>query len=430
MKKCVGIVILCLAMLSTSMSQASDWPQFRGPCRDGKSRETGLIKKWPEGGPKEIWSVEGLGIGFSSASIADGYVYTTGMVGEEKQGMCFAFDLNGRPEWTASYGRDWNGSHEGARTTPTVDGDRVYVFSGYGNLVCFDAKTGKEKWAVDTLEKFKGRNLKWGLSESPLIYGDKVICTPGGKDATMVALDKMDGRTIWTTKGLSEKAAYCSAVVVELNGKPLIATNVQKSIILVDPDNGKVVHRVPHEKRHDLAAVSPIVTGRYLYVTTGYTRDDAPDPNEFPDRGRMFELKPDGSNYELKWTERRLDCHHGGVILIDGNIHGSSSAIYPPDSKEEVIGMWYCLGLATGRIEYEAKLVGKGSVIYADDMLYCYGEGGRVGLVRITPGGYEMVSSFEVTKGTAEYWAHPSISDGRLYIRHGSALMAYDIKGE
>ena len=429
MKEYLRMIVLGFALLGTSLCWAADWPQFRGSDRNGKSPETGLLKEWPEGGPKEVWSVEGLGIGFSSAAVADGYVYTTGMVGKEKQGICFAFDLNGQPKWTASYGRDWNGSHEGARTTPTVDGDRVYVFSGYGNLVCFDAKTGEEKWAVDTLEEFEGQNLKWGLSESVLIYGDKVICTPGGKDATMVALDKMDGQTIWTTKGLSEKAAYCSPVVVELNGKPLIATNVQKSIILVDPDNGNVVHRVPHEKRHDLAAVSPVVSGRYLYVTTGYTRDDAPDPNEFPDRGRMFELTPDGSKYELKWTERKLDCHHGGVMLIDGNIRGSSSAIYPPASKEEVIGMWYCLGLPAGQIKCEAKLVGKGSVIYVDDMLYCYGEGGKVGLVRISPTGYEMVSSFEITKGTDEHWAHPSISNGRLYIRHGNALMAYDIRG-
>jgi len=435
MKEYLRMIVVGCVLLSTSLSWGADWPQFGGPARDGKSSETGLLNKWPAGGPKELWSVEGLGIGYSSAAVAGGYVYTTGMVGKDKQGICFAFDLNGRPKWTASYGRDWNGSHEGARTTPTVDGDRVYVFSGYGNLVCFDAKTGEQKWAVDTLEKFEGQNLKWGLSESVLIYGDKAICTPGGKDATMVALNKMNGETIWTTKGLRtakglcEKAAYCSPVVVELSGKPLIATNVQKSIILVDPDNGEVVHRIGHEKRHDLAAVSPVVSGRYLYVTTGYTRDGAPDPNEFPDRGRMFELKPDGSGYELKWTERKLDCHHGGVVLIDGHIHGSSSAIYPPASKEEVIGMWYCLELATGKIKYEAKLVGKGSVIYADDMLYCYGEGGVVGLVRIMPTGYEMVSSFEITKGTDEHWAHPSISDGRLYIRHGNALMAYDIKG-
>jgi outer membrane protein assembly factor BamB len=195
-----------------------------------------------------------------------------------------------------------------------VDGDRVYVFSGYGNLVCFDAKTGEEKWAVDTLEKFQGQNLKWGLSESVLIYGDKVICTPGGKDATLVALNKMNGETIWTTKGLRtaeglyEKAAYCSPVVVDVRCKRLIATNIQESIVLIDPDNGNTVYRIYHKKRHDLAAVSPVVTGRYLYVTTGYTRDDSSKPEDFPDRGRMFELTPDGSKYELKWTERKLDC--------------------------------------------------------------------------------------------------------------------------
>ncbi|MHC4619321.1 MAG: outer membrane protein assembly factor BamB family protein [Planctomycetota bacterium] len=400
----------------------ADWPQFRGPNRDGKSTETGLLKKWPQTGPELLWSVEGLGIGFSSAAVADGYVYTTGMVGKENQGILFAFDLDGHLKWIAPYGPEWSGSHEGTRTTPTVDGDRAYVFSGHGNLACFDSKTGEQKWAVDTLNRFNGKNIKWGLSESVLIFENKVICTPGGADATLVALDKKTGNTIWTTKGLSEKAAYCSPVVVHVAGRTLLATNVQQSVVLIDPYSGAVLHRVPHKKRHDLAAVSPVVIGRYLYVTTGYTRDD------FPDRGMMFELAPDASKYELKWTERKLDCHHGGLILIDGNVHGTSSAIYPPASKEKVKGMWYCLELATGRIKYDAKLVGKGSVIYAEGLLYCYGENGTLALVRPTPAGYEMLSSFPITKGTAEHWAHPAISDRRLYIRHGNALIAYDIK--
>jgi outer membrane protein assembly factor BamB len=243
-----------------------------------------------------------------------------------------------------------------------------------------------------------------------------------------VALDKMTGDTIWTTKGLSEKAAYCSPVVYEIGGKKLIVTNIQKSVVLIDPHNGNVVCRIPHEKRHDLAAVSPVVQDRYLYVTTGYTRDD------FPDRGMIFELSPDASSYTLMRTERKLDCHHGGVVLVDGHIHGTSSVIYGPASKaaskEKNKGKWYCMELATGQIKYQGRLVGKGSVIYVDGMLYCYGENGMVGLVKVTETGYEMVSSFKVAKGTAEHWAHPTVSNGRLYIRHGNALMAYNIKAK
>ncbi|MHC4646194.1 MAG: outer membrane protein assembly factor BamB family protein [Planctomycetota bacterium] len=421
MRDYVQTAVLILCLLGVSVCFGADWPQFRGPDRDGKSNETGLLKQWPEGGPKELWSVEGLGIGFSSAAVADGYVYTTGMVGKAKEGVVFAFDLEGNPKWKESYGTDWKGPHEGTRTTPTVDGDRVYVFSGYGNLVCFDARTGNEKWAVDTMERFKAKNIKWGLSESVLIFDNKVICTPGGDNATMVALNKMTGETIWKTSSLSEKAAYCSPVVIERNGRKVILTNIQKSIVFIDPVNGNVIYRIPHEKRHDLAAVSPVYKDGFVYVTTGYARED------FPVRGMMFELSADTTSHTLRWMEPKLDCHHGGLVLLDGDVHGTNSVIYGPPSKEKDKGTWYCLELTTGKIKYEGKLVGKGSVIYADGMLYCYGENGKVGLVKATPAGYEMISSFKVTKGTDEHWAHPAISDGRLYIRHGDALMVYDI---
>ncbi|MHC4474606.1 MAG: outer membrane protein assembly factor BamB family protein [Planctomycetota bacterium] len=422
MKSHLTTVLFGLIVLVNSACFGVDWPQFRGPNRDGKSPETGLLKQWPEGGPKLLWSVEGLGIGFSSAAVADGMVYTTGMVGDEKQGRLFRLDVDGNPKGTASYGPEWKGSHEGARTTPTIDGDRVYVFSGYGNLACFDAKTGKPKWQVDTLEKFEGKNIKWGLSESVLIYDDKAICTPGGKDATVVALDKMTGETIWTTKGLSEKAAYCSPVVYEIGGKKLIVTDVQDSVVLIDPADGDVVLRIPHEKRHDLCAVSPVYYNGGIYVTTGYTRE------EMPNRGIMFDLTDDLTDAKLKWTERKLDCHHGGLVLLDGWVHGTNSVIYGPESKRKFKGTWYCLDLGTGKIRYEDRLVGKGSVIWAEGLLYCYGEVGKVGLVKPTDTGYELISSFEVTKGTDEHWAHPSISDGVLYIRHGNAMMAYNIR--
>jgi len=418
-------VVIMAAFLAPAICLADDWPQFRGPNRDGKSAETGLLKKWPAEGPKLLWSVESeLEEGFASVAVADGYVYTTGMVGQTKQGEIIAYGTDGSFKWKSTYGRAWDGSHSGARSTPTVDGDRLYVMSGYGLVACHNSKTGKQIWKVDTAKVFEGKNIRWGIAESVLVYGDKVICTPGGKDAAMVALDKMTGKTIWTTKGLSEKSAYCSPVLIRRNDKDLVVTNVQKSIIIVDPDNGNVICRIPHEKRHDLAAVSPVYKDGYLYVTTGYERED------FPPRGRMWELSPDTRSFTLKWTDRNLDCHHGGVVLVDGDIHGSNSVIYGPPSKEKNKGTWFCLNLATGKIKYQAKLVGKGSVIYADGMLYCYGENGMVGLVKITPTGYELVSSFKVTKGADEHWAHPAISDGRLYIRHGDALMAYDIKAK
>lgn len=425
MKNSTCILTIVLLLLITN-AFASDWPWFRGPDRNGKSTETGLLKKWPENGPRLLWSIkDALGEGFSSIAVADGYVYTAGMTGEDKQETVFAYDIKGNFKWKKSYGPAWTKSYPGTRTTPTIDGNQLYVMSGQGLIVCFDAKTGEKKWDVDTAKVFNGKNIKWGIAESVLIYGDKVICTPGGEDATMVALDKMTGKTIWTTKGLSEKSAYCSPVFIERGGRKLIATNVQKSIAVVDPENGNVICRIPHEKRHDLSAVSPLYKDGFLYVTTGYTKED------MPDRGVMFELSADATGYTKKWTERKLDCHHGGVVFVDGLIHGSSSAIYPPASKENPKGTWYGVDFNTGQVKHESKLVGKGSAIYADGMFYCLGETGTLGLVKLTDNGYELVSSFRVTdEKTEQCWAHPAISDGRLYIRFRGNLMVYDIKAQ
>ena len=407
-----GLAVSVIVVGSDSSARAADWPQFRGPNRDGKSSETGLLKKWSKDGPKLLWSVDGLGIGFSSAAVADGYVYTTGMTSEDKQGILFAYDLKGTEKWKKSYGPEWKGSHKGVRTTPTIDGDRLYVMSGYGNLVCFNAKTGDKNWQINTLEKFDGKNIKWGIAESLLIFDNKLICTPGGTDATVVALDKMTGKTIWTTKGLSETSAYCSPVVVKRNGKRLIATMVQKSIVLIEPESGKVIVRMPHVGKHFISAVSPIYKDGLVYGTSGYGVG-----------GEMYELSADTTGYTQKWTDKNLDCHHGGLILLGGNVHGSNHKGQGGNK-----GSWICLELASGKVKYSGKLVGKGSVIFAEGLLYCYGESGMVGLVKATDAGYELISSFEVTKGTDEHWAHPSISDGKLYIRHGDAMMVYDIK--
>jgi outer membrane protein assembly factor BamB len=402
-------LVILLAILTTTAS-ARDWPGFRGADRTGISKEKGLLKKWPEGGPREIWSVEDLGGGFASVAIANGLIYTTGM-DKNSQGTLFAFDLDGKPVWNRQYGAEWKGSHKGTRTTPTVDGDRVYIMSGQGRLACYDAKSGERKWYIDTLEKFKGKNIKWGISESVLIDGKKLICTPGGENASVVALDKMTGETIWTSKDLSELSAYCCPVIHQIGRNRVLITMLAKSIVALNPDNGDLYWQIPNEVSYDIQAVIPVYHDSMLYVTNGYGKG-----------GRMFELSDDGTAYKLKWAEKNLDCHHGGVVLIDGEIHGSND---DGDGKKG----WVRLDWQTGKVKTIDKLVGKGSVIYADGLLYCYGEKGRLGLVKITDTGYELVSSFEITKGEEEHWAHPAISNKVLYIRHGDVLMAFDIKG-
>ncbi len=408
------LLTILLAVATTSL--ADDWPQFRGPNRDGKSTETGLLKKWPQSGPKLLWSVDGLGIGFSSAAIADGLVYTTGMI--DGEGFLFAYDLAGNLKWKESYGPEWKGSYKGTRTTPTIDGQRGYIFSGTGRMVCFNAKTGNEIWQVDTLKEFEAKNIQWGMTGSPLIDGPKVYCTPGGKKGAIVALDKMTGRTIWATTGLEETSTYSSPMLIEHGANRLIINLIQKSIVCVAADTGKLLWREPYETPSDTGGVTPIYRDGRVYVTSAIQR-------EFKRGGVMFELSADGTSVTEKWNDQTLDCGHGGVVLVDGYLYGSSFDGLPK-------GDWVCLDWDSGKVMYETTWNGnKGSIIYADGMLYCYDENtGDLALAETSPKAFKVVSSFKVTQGSGQHWAHPAISDGRLYIRHGDALMAYDIKSK
>ncbi len=408
------IALILSILLTGAVCYADDWPQFRGPNRDGKSAETGLLKKWPQGGPEMLWSVGGLGIGFSSVAVAGGFVYTTGMI--DGEGFLFAYDIAGNLKWKESYGPEWTGSYKGTRTTPTADGQRVYVFSGTGIMVCFNAKTGENIWQVDTLTKFDGKNIRWGMSGSPLIDGRKVYCAPGGKKGTIVALDKITGRTIWATTGLDELSSYSSAILIERGGNRLLINMIQKSVICVNANNGKLIWREPYETPSDTGSVTPTYKDGCLYVTSAVER-------EFTRGGVMFELSADGTSVTEKWNDQTLDCGHGGVVLVDGYLYGSTFDGIPK-------GDWICLDWANGKVMYDNKWnANKGSIIYADGMLYCYDENiGDVALVKPSPKAFEIVSSFRVTEGSGKHWAHPAISDGRLYIRHVDALIAFDIK--
>jgi outer membrane protein assembly factor BamB len=412
MIKKIGLPVVFVIFFS-SVCSGVDWPGFRGPQRDGKSTETGLLKKWPDGGPKLLWSVEGLGKGYASVSIANGLVYTTGMVGKDKTATFFAFDINGKAKWDAAFGRAWSGSHAGTRTTPTIDGDRLYVMSGHGNVACFDAENGEPVWQVDTMEKFGAQQTSWGISESVLICGNKAICTPGGKDATVVALDKMTGETIWTTKGLSDKSAHCSARLMEHGGKKFIVTVTDTHILGIDSADGTVLFKQVNKIQQSKGIPryvnpnSPVICGSDIYVTSRFVG------------GVKLRVNESSTGVSEVWWDKTLDVHHGAVVLVDGLIYGGASDR----------GQWVCLDWETGKVVWQQKWKEKGSIIYADGMLYCYAdEDGTVALVKPSRKGFEIVSSFKITQGDDKHWSHPAISDGRLYIRHGDALMAYDIK--
>ena len=404
MKRIVRPLLSIVIIFSSSVCAGKDWNQFRGPRRNGSAAESGLLQKWPDGGPAMLWSLEGLGRGFASVSVVDETIYTTGMI--DKTGYLFAIDYNGKLKWEKEYGPEWTGSYPGTRTTPTVDENRLYIMSGQGRIVCFKRDQGNLVWQVDTLEKFQGKNIKWGIAESVLIDGDKVFCTPGGKDATIVALNKHTGQTIWTTKGLSNLSAYCSPILYETNKKRLLFTMVEKLIVCVDSENGKVLWTIPHKTRNDIAAVTPLKYCQNRVYFTSHVIG-----------GTMIRFPQDGSNYTELWSSKALDSLHGGVVLY--------GALYGSDIK----GNWVSQHPGTGKVMFEEKLLdAKGSIACADGMLYCYSEKGTLALVDRWRDGMKLVSSFKIILGTNEHWAHPVICDGRLYIRHGDVLMAFDIK--
>ena len=407
----IGIWIFVLGTV-----QASDYYQWRGNNRDGVSKETGLLKEWPEGGPKLLWSVEGIGKGFSSPSISKGSLYVTGTSGNVE--FLSAFDLDGNFKWKKEYGKPYTKSYPDARTTPTVEGNSIYVISGSGQVVCLDTASGDIKWSVDALDNFGGKQGSWGTAESPLIVDNKVIYTPCGNKTTVVALDKKTGKTVWTSPSLNDHSGYVSPILVERGGKKLIVGVTGNYIIGVNAENGDIVWQIkytdiPSPNKKDINIPTPLYYDGHIFVTSGY--DHA---------GVMLELSEDGTKASVAWVNTDLDVHHGGVVRIDGYIYGSNWL----NNND---GNWVCVDWNTGKTMYEEKWFNKGSIIAADGMLYCYEEkGGNLGLVKASPDGFDVVSSMKITQGKGQHWAHPVINDGRLYMRHGDVLMVYDIKAK
>ncbi len=402
----LGLVttLLCGPLAAASV----DSPQFRGPARDGHYAETGLLEAWPEDGPSLLWAAKGLGEGYASVSVADGLIFVAGM--KDERGTVFAFRLDGTKAWATEYGGEHSGNgYPGTRTTPTYDDGHLYLMSALGNVVALEAKTGKIAWQVDVLERFGGENIYFGMSESPLIDGDHVIVTAGGKDASVVALDRKTGATVWTTKGLSDTSAYCSPRMIEHKGKRQIVTFVARHLVGIDPADGTVLWRHETPVEYDIHANSPLIHGDLIFTTHGYNQGSA-----------AYRLQPDGRGVTPAWKDDKLDANHGATVLVDGHVYGAAS-------KKN----WYALHAETGEVKATIKRLGTGTVVYADGLLYGYVESGEVLLVDPNPDHFEVISRFKVKAGDGQHWAHPVLAHGMLLLRHGDVLSAYDVaRGE
>jgi outer membrane protein assembly factor BamB len=388
----------------------ADWPQFRGPNRDDISTDKGLLKEWPKEGPPLAWKATGVGGGYSSVSVAGGKVYTLGNKGRSTH--LFALDRQtGKQLWSAEVGP--SGGDLGC--TPTVDGDRVYAIGQLGDLVCVRAEDGTVLWRKNFRKDFGGNCGGWKYTESPLVDGDQLVCTPGGKDATLVALDKKTGALVWKCAAPIQEttAGYSSVVVAEVGGVRQYVQLLSGGVVGVAAGDGKFLWK--YEKLgHNTANIpTPIVLGDHVFCSAGYGKG-----------GALLRLVPTGNGVEAKevYFKRELTNKHGGLVRVGDYVYGDHD-----DS-----GFPFCAEVKTGKVVWRKSERGPGSgsaaVTYADGRLYFRYNNGVMALVEATPEGYKEISTFKIPNARDHSWAHPVVVGGRMYLREQDTVWCYDVK--
>ena len=413
-----SISIYWILLVTSTCLHSQNISQWRGPDRSGVYDETYLSREWRLDGPDLLWTAGGIGKGYSSASVTEDAIYTSGR--KDTTEYLTALDPAGQIQWQIPMGSAWTRTYPDSRSTPTVEDGSVYVLSGRAEISCVDASNGRMRWSINAAETFEAKHHVFGVSESLLLVDDKVVYTPCGDKTTIVALDKKTGETVWMSESLHDSAAYASPILIQYAGKKIIVNVTCRYILGVDASDGTMLW---HYRYIDLDTplwhpwapvenmVTPIYHDGHFYVTSGCNHV-----------GALFKLSDDASSIQLVWKDSTLDCHFGGVVLVDGHIYGSNWI-----NNQQ--GNWVCLDWNTGDVMYEKEWKTKGSIISADGMLYCYEEKrGHVALVEATPEDFKIVDMFRVKGGSGPHWAHPTIHKGVLYIRHGDALLAYDIK--
>lgn len=407
------IYIVCLLLFAAVNLYSQATAQFRGLQRNGVYPENNLLKSWPAEGPKLLWSNNEVGNGYGPPAITSDRVYITGEV--DSTAWLFAFDLKGKLQWKSDFGKEWVISYAGSRSTPTVAGNLLYVCSGFGNLSCLDANNGSKKWTVNMRQDLNGRFTLFGHAESPLVDGDQVFLTPGGKDTSVVAFNRFTGKINWLCKGRGDVPGYNSPIMIKLPSINILVTFTAYNMLGIDAETGKLLwfHEQINTPVADRKPGMGDTHSNSAYYENGYIYYVAGDGN----CGVKLKLSDDGKQITQLWQNPAIDNYMGGFIKIGDMIYTGS------DSKRSLI----CANANTGQIVDSLK-IGTGSIALADNMLYYYNQRGEINLVKPTASKMELVSKFKITEGTKEHFSHPVIKDGVLYIRHGKTFMAYDIQ--
>jgi len=417
-KKTLTMAALSLLTLAATPAPDSDWSQWRGPKRDGLSPDTGLLKAWPAGGPPLVWKTTGIGGGFSSVSVHGDKLFTMGESGNAFHVLALNV-ADGKILWSTKVAdipeKPSKGERDypGPRATPATDGTLVFALGPYGDLVCVEAATGKEKWRKNFEKDFGGRMMSgWMYSESPLLDGDHVVCTPGGSKGTVIALAKETGATVWQSAGMGDAAAYSSLVPVEIGGKKQYLILTAANVAGIQASDGKVLWKID---RNGKTAVipDPVYKDGIVFVASGYGVGC-----------NAFKVTATGDEFKVEeiYNSTKVMNHHGGLLLVGDHL-------YELDDQNKL----KCVELKTGNIVWEDKSVGKGSIAYADGYFVVRSEKGpgTIALVEASPTGYKETGRFDQPdRSKKNSWAHPVIIGGKLYIRDMDVLLCYDVKAK
>jgi len=408
------LVVLAFGFFFSLVAGAADWPQWRGPLRDGVSRETGLLHQWPEGGPKLLWQVKDIGLGYSTPAVVGGRLYLLGNEGMDDE-FVEALDVNdGKRAWSTRLGKvgpNQGPPYPGARSTPTVDGQRLYALGSDGDLACLETATGTLVWQKNLRSDFGGTPGTWAYSESPLVDGDVLVCTPGGAEATLVALDKQTGEVIWkSAMADADQAAYASVIVVEAAGVKQYVQFLQKGVVGVDAKTGTFLWRYDATAKGSPANIpTPVAHEGQVYSGTGRGG------------GGLVKLRADNGQFtaEQVYFDKGLPTAIGGAVLLDGFLYGTNGQAL------------ICAEFASGKVQWQDRCIGTGAVCYADGCLYIHGENGDVALVAAKPDAYQELGRFtppdQPDRGRSKAWAYPVVSGGRLFVRDLGTLWCYEV---
>ena len=408
-------ILLLTSFLALLLDPDTEISQWRGPARDGIYPDTGLLKKWPAEGPSLKFKIESIGKGLSQPVVYKNVIYLTGLKSDTLD-VISACDMDGKLLWGRTYSHAWIRTYPESRGTPTIENDRIYLIGGMGDLVCLSTDRGEEIWRKEPLKDFDGQNMYWGNVESVLLTDEAALYVTGGDKTTLVAYHKKTGELLWKSKSMGGSKSYASSSLVEWAGIKIVLVQTSDDLIGIDAVNGNILWsyntiQYHTEKGKGEAANTPLFFNGDIFITYG---------NEQP--AMLFHISDDGKSISLKWKNNVLDTHHGGLVLLNGAIYGSTMV-------DNTRGNWASVDWKTGETNWEKAWFTKGSVISADGMLYFYEEkGGHIALVTPDSSDLKIISTFQVKGGEGPHWAHPSIYNKMLLIRHGSVLQGYDIK--